>query len=154
MEKTNNNAVNPRRNIKINAGSTGLDCLIIAGTREEMRGIGLNQRSQSIGYDAQDVEHNLILPTVDQKFEHAQQLPNMINASIGDLISRQKLVNKGEWWMVNKDFAIAPRILDKHIGTGGNLLYGRALFAANKTTFTEKLESVFKNIFKLLVIGF
>jgi len=141
-----NNNINTRQNIKIFFGSTGLESGAIARTHEKIRGLSIKQCSQTIGYEAQGIEHIIILPTVNQQLEHAGLMSNeLVNASLGDYESRLKLAKAGLLWMVDKDFAADPGILDKNTGTGGNIAYGRALFGANRNKFADMFESVVRN---------
>lgn len=146
MNMKNNTYHNPHRNIKVAAGSTGLDVMIISRTHEIIRGLAVNQRSQTMCYEAQNVEHISIVPSVDQHIEYATLMPNeIINAGLGDYESRLKLQKAGHLWMADKDFAADPGILDKDIGTGGNPRSGRALYAANNNKAADMIEKVLKN---------
>jgi hypothetical protein len=146
MEKETN-YINPRRIVKVGLGTTGTECLVMGRSHEQYRGLSINQCSQAIGYDAQNIDHTLILPTVDQAREYVQLMPHeQIHAALGDYESRLKLERQGKLWMEEKDFAIDPGIADKDIGAGGNIRYGHALFAANTNRVDDKLETTFKNI--------
>ncbi|MBC8481892.1 MAG: hypothetical protein H8D47_04425, partial [Planctomycetes bacterium] len=146
--KTNSPYKNPTMIVKIGTGTTGVECLVVAHSHEQIRGLSFNQRSQTISYDGQNVDNGIVLPTVDKNFQYNQPPPNgRINAGLGDYESRIKLVKSGKLWMVDKDFAVSPGILDKNIGVGGNVLYGRALFQANVNQFAATVGNAFRSIF-------
>ena len=146
--ETNNPYKNPRMIVKIGMGTTGTDCVIISHCLELIRGLSFNQCSHSISYDGQNVDNSISLPTVGKNLQHNQPPPNgQIHAGLGDYESRIKLVKSGKLWMVDKDFAVDPGIVDKNIGVGGNILYGRALFQANVNEFAAKVENALQSIF-------
>ncbi len=147
MEKETINYINPRRIVKIGSGTTGTECLVMGRSHEQDRGLSINQCSQAIGYDAQNIDHTLILPTVDQAREYVQLMPHeQIHAALGDYESRLKLARQGKFWMEEKDFEIDPGIADKNTGAGGSIRHGHGIFAANTNRVDDKLETAFKNI--------
>jgi len=146
--KAYNNFKNPCMIIKISTGTTGTDCIAISHCLEQIRGLSSNQCCRTISYDGQNVDNTITLPTVDINLQKSQPPANgQINASLGDYESRKKLVNSGKQWMVDEDFAVDPGILDKNIGVGGNIIYGRALFEANRKEYAAAVENALRSIF-------
>jgi hypothetical protein len=98
-----------------------------------------------IGFDGQNVDHSVCMPTVDRTLEDAKLLPHeVIRADIGDKQSRKKAENQGLLWSLPQDFHINPGAAGENAGVGGDARIGYGLFRLNENTFKSKVEGAMR----------
>ncbi|MHC4545077.1 MAG: tubulin-like doman-containing protein, partial [Planctomycetota bacterium] len=108
--------------------------------------VDLQDYIKTIAFDAQNVEHNMCLPTVNKELQSVKLMPHeIISGKVGDKKSRLIAEKQGLFWMIEPGFHIDPGVLAENVGTGGDARFGHVLFVSNQNVFSSRFESCLRD---------
>ncbi|MHC4654439.1 MAG: tubulin-like doman-containing protein [Planctomycetota bacterium] len=123
--------------------------------------VDLQDYIKTIAFDAQNVEHNMCLPTVNKELQSVKLMPHeIISGKVGDKKSRLIAEKQGLFWMIEPGFHIDPGVLAENVGTGGDARFGHVLFVSNQNVFSSRFESClrdcqdYQHIHVIIIVSF